>query len=37
MKELSIIIPLFNEEESVPHLAERIKHSLAWFEYEITG
>lgn len=35
MKELSIIIPLFNEEESVPHLAERIKHSLAGFEYEI--
>ncbi|MDZ4715132.1 MAG: glycosyltransferase family 2 protein [Cytophagales bacterium] len=35
MMELSIVIPVLNEEETVPFLTERIKTSLQAYDYEI--
>ncbi|WP_022851323.1 glycosyltransferase family 2 protein [Limisalsivibrio acetivorans] len=32
---LSVVIPLFNEEESVPHLFERVRESLVGMDYEL--
>lgn len=35
MKELSVVIPVMNEEDNIPPLLEAVRHALSGYDYEI--